>query len=183
MPVPSVRSRKTKFVQAFLPILAALSTLLFSGCATIIQGTHQEIPVASEPSNASVLVDGVRQGNTPTKLSLARKGNYVVTLALADHETESINITRSIGGAVAGNIAAGGLIGWGVDAGTGAQYNLHPGSINVRLRRRPEPAAPPRLAVDDMLRELAKLDSLKTDGEISAEEYTNLRAAILKRYQ
>ena len=84
-----------------------------TGCATVLKGTHQEIPVASEPSNASVLVDGVRQGNTPTKLNLARKGSYVVTLALADHETESITINRSMGGAVAGNIVAGGLIGWG----------------------------------------------------------------------
>ena len=35
--------------------------------------------------------------------------------------------------AVAGNIIAGGLVGWGVDAVTGAQYNLKPESINVTL--------------------------------------------------
>jgi hypothetical protein len=164
--------------------LALLFCAIFmSGCATIIKGTHQEIPVASEPSNASVLVDGVRQGTTPTKLNLARKGNYVVTLALAGHETESITINRSMGGAVAGNIVAGGLIGWGVDAGTGAQYNLNPNSINIRLRRVSESVGPPKSAIDEMLRELAKLDSLKTDGKIQENEYQNLRAGILKRYQ
>ena len=46
---------------------------------------------------------------------------------------ESIAVTKSMGGAVAGNIIAGGLIGWGVDAMTGAQYNLAPNTINVRL--------------------------------------------------
>ena len=166
-----------------LVLIAVTSTPFMSGCATIIKGTHQEIPVASEPSNASVLVDGLRQGNTPTKLNLARKGSYVVTLALEDHETESITINRSMGGAVAGNIVAGGLIGWGVDAGTGAQYNLNPESINVRLRPRSKPVAPPKISMDEILRELAKLDSLKDAGKISENEFSTLRAGILKRYQ
>ena len=166
-----------------LVLIAATSTTFMNGCATVLRGTHQEIPVASEPSNASVLVDGVRQGNTPTKLNLARKGSYVVTLALADHETESITINRSMGGAVAGNIVAGGLIGWGVDAGTGAQYNLNPDSINVRLRPSSKPVAPSIITIDEMLRELAKLDSLKDAGKISEDEFSTLRAGILKRYQ
>ena len=166
-----------------LVLIAVTSSPFMSGCATVLKGTHQEIPVASEPSNASVLVDGVRQGNTPTKLNLARKGNYVVTLALADHETESITINRSMGGAVAGNIVAGGLIGWGVDAGTGAQYNLNPNSINIRLRPRSIPDTPSKITIDEMLRELAKLNSLKDAGKISEDEFSTLRAGILKRYQ
>ena len=166
-----------------LVLIAVASTPFMSGCATVLKGTHQEIPVASEPSNAAVLVDGVRQGNTPIKLNLARKGNYVVTLALADHETESITINRSMGGAVAGNIVAGGLIGWGVDAGTGAQYNLNPNSINIRLRPRSIPGTPSKITMDEMLSELAKLNSLKDAGKISEDEFSTLRAGILKRYQ
>ena len=169
--------------QRTLVLIVVISTPFMTGCATVLKGTHQEIPVASEPSNASVLVDGVRQGNTPTKLNLARKGSYVVSLVLADHETESITIKRSMGGAVAGNIVAGGLIGWGVDAGTGAQYNLDPDSINVRLHPRSESAARPKITIDEMLRELAKLDSLKDAGKISENEFSTLRAGILKRYQ
>jgi hypothetical protein len=164
-------------------LATCIAAPFLSGCATIIKGSHQEIPVASDPSNASVLVDGVRQGYTPTKLNLARKGTYVVSLELEGHESESITVKPSIGGAVAGNIIAGGLIGWGVDAGTGAQYNLHPDSINIRLRTRAELVAPPKSAIDEMLRELAKLDSLKAEGKVSDEEYSSLRSGILKRYQ
>jgi hypothetical protein len=164
-------------------LATCIAAPFLSGCATIIKGSHQEIPVASDPLNASVLVDGVRQGYTPTKLNLARKGTYVVSLELEGHESESITVKPSIGGAVAGNIIAGGLIGWGVDAGTGAQYNLHPDSINIRLRTRAELVAPPKSAIDEMLRELAKLDSLKAEGKVSDEEYSSLRSGILKRYQ
>jgi hypothetical protein len=164
-------------------IAACMAVPLLSGCATIIKGSHQDIPVATDPSNASVFVDGVRQGYTPTKLNLARKASYVVTLELDGHESESITIKPSIGGAVAGNIIAGGLIGWGVDAGTGAQYNLHPDTINVRLRPRLPPASQPKSAIDEMLREIAKLDSLKSEGKVSEEEYATLRSGILKRYQ
>jgi hypothetical protein len=34
-----------------------------------------------------------------------------------------------------------------------------------------------------MLRELAKLNSLKDAGKISEDEFSTLRAGILKRYQ
>jgi PEGA domain len=171
------------FVRRATTIAACTAAALLTGCATIIKGTHQEIPVSTDPSNASVLVDGVRQGYTPTKLNLARKASYVVTLELEGHESESVTLKPSIGGAVAGNIIAGGLIGWGVDAGTGAQYNLHPDTISVRLRPRATPAAPPKSSIEDMLRELARLDSLKAEGKVSDEEYSTLRSGILKRYQ
>ncbi len=163
-------------------LLISLSVGL-SGCATILKGTHQEIPVATDPTNAAVLVDGVRQGSTPTKLNLARKSSHVITLELAGYESESVTLKPSIGGAVAGNIIAGGIIGWGVDAGTGAQYNLNPDSINIRLRSRVAAGAERKSEVDEMLHELAKLEKLKSEGKVSTEEYAQLRAGLLKRYQ
>jgi hypothetical protein len=40
-----------------------------------------------------------------------------------------INLDRAV--AISGNIMAGGLIGWGVDASSGAQYNLPPHSVQL----------------------------------------------------
>lgn len=106
---------------------------------------------------------------------------------MAGYETENVTLKPSMGGAVAGNIIAGGLIGWGVDASTGAQYNLHPDSVSARLRTKEVPLrVPPTPApseVSNLLAELQKLDAMKSEGKISAEEYTSLRAATLKKYQ
>ena len=123
-------------------------------------------------------------GSTPTTVNLARKVNHVVTIESEGYDVENITISNSMGGAVAGNIVAGGLIGWGVDAGTGAQYNLHPASINVRLRKKERFAEKPAAyQVNDLLSELGKLENSKKEGKISEEEYPKLREAILKRYQ
>ncbi len=107
-----------------------------------------------------------------------------MTIEADGYDVENIPITHSIGGAVAGNIVAGGLIGWGVDAGTGAQYNLHPESINLRLRKKEKAEEkPPAYRVGDLLTDLDKLETMKREGKVSAEEYPKLREAILKRYQ
>lgn len=170
-----------------LRILVLVSTTLVgvalsSGCATIVKGTTQTIPIASEPSGARVSVDGAPAGTTPTKVTLDRKRSHMVTLELEDHETENIPVTNSIGGAVAGNIIAGGLIGWGVDAATGAQYNLHPETINARLRPKSGPSTAASKA-NSLSDELTKLDELKTTGRISDDEHTKLRAAAIASYQ
>ena len=177
---------KSKLASRLCGLLIA-ALLLTSGCATIVKGTHQDVPVSSEPSGAAVLIDGVREGSTPTNLRLSRKQSHVISLELAGYETENITLKPSMGGAVAGNIIAGGLIGWGVDASTGAQYNLHPDAVSARLRqkdtRQPAPAIPPASAVNNLLVELEKLDAMKSEGKVNAEEYASLRAATLKKYQ
>jgi hypothetical protein len=174
---------KSFFVHELLLLLGTAPLLLLTGCATVLKGPDQEVPVASDPSRASVFVDGVRHGTTPMKLNLRRKNSYVVTLELQGYESESVTLNPSIGGAVAGNIIAGGLIGWGVDASTGSQYNLHPDSINVRLRPRTPVVVQPQSNVEEMLRELSKLEALRTDGRLSGDEYSKLRASLLKKYQ
>jgi len=170
-------------------LLMLVVSLIQSGCASIINGTHQDIPISSEPSSAIILVDGVREGSTPANLRLSRKKSHVVTLELEGYETENTTLVPSVGGAVAGNIIAGGLIGWGVDASTGAQYNLHPDRVSVRLRAKPQPAVvmaaqpTPPSGVVNLLAELDKLDVMKQEGKVTAEEYSQLRAAALKKYQ
>lgn len=187
----------SRYPSLVFALVAALLALGSSGCATIVKGTTQDIPIASEPSGARVAVDGKASGSTPTKVTMDRKRSHMVTLELEGYETENIAVTNSIGGAVAGNIVAGGLIGWGVDAMTGAQYNLHPDTVSARLRPKTdgaEPRAPvtaPPAAVTPapanrtatLAEELAKLDELKTQGRISDEEHGKLRASLLADYQ
>jgi hypothetical protein len=181
---PTLMNQKKPFLAHVVLLLVCAAPLAIqTGCATVLKGTHQDIPVASDPSRASILVDGVRQGTTPASLNLPRKKSHVVTLELEGYESESVTLKPSIGGAVAGNIIAGGIIGWGVDASTGAQYNLNPDSINIRLRPRTPAVAQQRSDVDEMLRELSKLESLRSDGKLSDDEYSKLRTNVLRKYQ
>ncbi|MBI5769360.1 MAG: PEGA domain-containing protein [Verrucomicrobia bacterium] len=168
---------------AFAALVGA--SMLASGCASIVKGTTQEIPIASEPAGARVSVDGNPAGTTPTKAVLSRKQNHMVTLEKEGYETENVAVTKSIGGAVAGNIIAGGLVGWGVDAMTGAQYNLHPETVNIRLR--PVVAAAggskSNQQTKEFIEELNKLDDLLVQKKVSPEEYSKMRAALVDKYQ
>jgi hypothetical protein len=160
-----------------------------TGCATIVKGTTQEIPVSSEPTGARVSVDGSAAGTTPTTVTLSRKANHMVTIEKEGYQSESVAITKSMSAAVAGNIIAGGLVGWGVDAVSGAQYNLNPTTVNVRL----QPVAEARSggngngnggnATRSFVEELNKLDGLLEQGKVSPEEHRRLRTALIEKYQ
>lgn len=114
-------------------------------CATIVNGTTQKIPVSSEPAGAYVFVDGIPAGCTPTQIQVKRKYTHLVTLSKEGFDDATVRLEPVLSAAVAGNIIAGGFIGWGVDAVNGAQYRLVPGAVNVRLNPSvcPVPFQPP----------------------------------------
>jgi hypothetical protein len=87
----------------------------------------------SSPEGASVQV-GEFRGTTPTTVELSRKRSHLVQLSKPGYLAETVKLERVVSGAVAGNIIAGGLIGWGVDAASGGQYRLVPDSVHVTLR-------------------------------------------------
>lgn len=81
-----------------------------------------------------------------------------------------------------GNIAAGGLIGWGVDAATGAQYKLVPETVNVELQPAKAGSSETKtqaiqMSTEDKLKELEKL---MKDGQITKEEYEATKQTLLK---
>ena len=75
----------------------------------------------------------------------------------------------------------------GVDAVSGAQYNLNPTTVNVRL----QPVAAARSgdngnggnATRSFVEELNKLDGLLEQGKVSPEEHRRLRTALIEKYQ
>jgi PEGA domain len=164
-------------------LLVAPLFILTQGCASIIKGTTQPIPIASDPSGADILLDGKAMGQTPKTLALKRKGTYVITIQKPGFEQQSVPIVRNIGGAVWGNAIAGGLIGWGVDAASGAQYNLSPESVSVKLL--PVNTTVTGMTTDNsnnLVSELKTLDQMYDARQISGEEYVNTRVALLKKY-
>jgi hypothetical protein len=75
------------------------------------------------------------------------------------------------------------LIGWGVDATSGAQYNLSPETIFVTLR--PAGQSSRRGKTDlasEGIRELKSLDQALEAGTLSEEEYGKARRRVIEEY-
>lgn len=156
--------------------------VLSSGCASIINGTTQEVSVSSNPSGAKVKADGSDSGETPTKLKLKRKTDHVLVFTKDGYEEEQRTLTHVISGAVCGNIIAGGLIGWGVDAATGAQYKLIPGTVHVDLKPAEKGSTAAKAPVTQISVEdrMENLKELLDQNKITKEEYEATRLTILK---
>ena len=162
---------------------AAVVLVVSSGCATIVKGTTAKIPVASDPTAADVIADGNLVGQTPTTVVLKKTSSHLVTIQKVGYEPKTVPVVQTVGGAVWGNILAGGLIGWGVDASDGAQYNLIPTTIAVKL----DPVSSMRssASAEDsaaFVNKLSALDQLHARKEISDEDYVKGRVELFKRY-
>lgn len=165
---------------------AALLVVFASGCASIIKGTTQKIPIASDPEGADVLVDGSLVGQTPLNVEMKRKHDHLVTIQKTKYRPKSVAVVKDVGGAVWGNVIAGGLIGWGVDAATGAQYNLTPKTIAITLERMGSSDESGDSAGSDdasqFVSKLKSLDEMKENKQISDEEYGRARIELFRKY-
>jgi hypothetical protein len=157
--------------------------VLSGGCATIVNGTTAKIPVASDPTGADILVDGNFVGQTPATVVLKKTTDHLLTIQKVGYQPKSVPVVRTVGGAVWGNILAGGLIGCGVDASNGAQYNLIPTTISVKL----DPVASVVLSAgaEDsaaFVNKLSALDQLHNRKQLSDEDYVKARVELFKHY-
>ena len=159
-------------------VFSLYSISLFSGCATVVHGTTQAVDISSTPTGADVYDGGVLKCQTPCTTKLKRKKDHIIVLKKNNYQDATTTIMHTLSGAVAGNIIAGGLIGWGVDAIDGAQYKLVPETVNLTLTEisensdSAEQAKPTVLSYDQRLKNLQDIFS---EGGLSQEEYNNLR--------
>jgi hypothetical protein len=113
-------------VGGLLPALVA--------CATIMQGSSQELSVSSTPTGARVLVDGTEAGKTPYVARLKRKDKHVVRIEMDGYRPFELPLARATSGWVWGNIVFGGLPGLAIDAITGGMYKLKPEQVQATLQ-------------------------------------------------
>jgi hypothetical protein len=113
---------------------AVIAVVLFvSGCATIIHGSKQTVGISSNPTKATVTIDGQLIGETPVSTILTRGDNHIVSIELPGYMPYETNLIRKVDGWIAGNIIFGGLIGLAVDAISGGMYKLTPEQIHSEL--------------------------------------------------
>jgi len=123
-------SIKTYLAKATTALVLVAS---FTGCASIVSGTRQEVRVNSSPSGGNIKVDGALAGTTPAVLELSSKESHKLTIELQGYKPYDIILVQKTNGWIFGNIFFGGLIGIAVDISDGAAYALSPNKIDAQL--------------------------------------------------
>lgn len=113
-----------------LPILL----LFVSGCATIIHGRSQDVMFVSQPQGATIKIDGAVKGVTPTKITLKRNQDYVVTIEKDGFEPVERTLKSGLSGWTFGNILLGGIVGGVIDLAAGGAWKLSEDKIEVGLK-------------------------------------------------
>lgn len=109
------------------PVILALA-----GCATMFSGTSQKITVATTPAGAACTLtrDGVAVGSiaaTPGTLEVGKGSGYLkITCTKAGYLDAVVTAVSHYNTSTLWNHAGFGIIGLGVDAGSGAMYHYVP---------------------------------------------------------
>lgn len=118
--------------------------MLGIGCATIVNGNKQEIPISTKPPGATVIVDLVPQGKTPIVVNLKRKQSHIVRIEREGYKPYETVLDRDASDWLWGNIIlCCGLIGIGFDSMTGGFYALDPEEIYLVLEQTNDPTSVP----------------------------------------
>ncbi|MBI3292584.1 MAG: PEGA domain-containing protein [Elusimicrobia bacterium] len=112
-----------------------------AACATIMHGTRQDVSISSNPTGATVTIDGQSKGKAPLVADLKRKNNHLIKIELPGYAPFEMWTTTKVSGWVWGNIVFGGLIGLAVDAISGGLYKVTPEQIAATLNKQEKQAA------------------------------------------
>ena len=118
--------------------LFTLCVLFLTGCASVTKGTSQSLSVRTTPTNHAECrltnAKGSWYVKTPGSVSVHRAyGDLDVECMKKGYADASKKVQSKATAHVAGNIVAGGVIGVGVDAMTGAIYD-YPNEIVVTMK-------------------------------------------------
>ena len=124
-------------MRSILAASAAVVIILLSGCASIVSGTIQPISVDTpgcDGASCQLTNDkGTWFVKSPASVSVSRAyGNLTVVCSKEGFGSATTTVASTTKGMAFGNILLGGVIGAGVDMGTGAAYD-YPVTISVPL--------------------------------------------------
>jgi len=103
-----------------------------TSCATIFTGTSDKIYFETKPKKAKVMVNGLEKCKTPCTTTIKRSLNpETVTLQLEGYETRSVQLEQSMNAVSFLNLFN--ILGWGIDAATGAMKKYDPKSYVLEL--------------------------------------------------
>lgn len=125
-------------MKKFAALSIFLLLLFITGCATIFNGTSEEVSIQSNPEKAKIVVKNhlgveIFNGKTPAVVKLPSKREYIISISLEGYNEATVPVTQSFNGLFLGNIFCGGIIGMIIDYANGAMWDLEPEAINISL--------------------------------------------------
>lgn len=112
----------------------SIALFLMTGCATIFTGTKDRIAFNSTPSGATIYKDGVEICTTPCNYNIKRSLNDTeVEFKLDGYETRLITLDKELN--LVSIINLGNLLGWGIDALSGAVMKYDRKSYDLKLTK------------------------------------------------
>jgi len=113
-------------------ISMTLIALTLSSCATIFTGTKDTISFNTKPEGATIYLDGLELCKTPCHVPVRRSINDTdIEVKLDGYNTRLITLNKELN--LISIINLGNLVGWGIDALTGALMKYDRKSYNLEL--------------------------------------------------
>jgi hypothetical protein len=117
----------------YLAVALTVAAVLLAGCATVLNGTSQDVAFNSDPAGAIVELHSGQNCVTPCSFSMKRGDDAEIRINKPGFQPVSIYVQSRLAGSTFGNIIAGGVIGAVVDGSNGASNRLYPNPVYVRL--------------------------------------------------
>lgn len=133
--LPMTRSRQSAISINIVGGVAG--AILLAGCASIVEGTDQQISIQSRPSKAAcnLMRDGSQLAYvdaTPETVKVDKSQHDITVTCFKDGWDDGVGIlTADFESMSFGNILIGGVIGAAVDAGSGAMHHYPPSIVVV----------------------------------------------------
>ena len=132
-------------------IFVAMTTasLLMTSCATVFTGTKDRITFNSTPTGATIYKDGVEQCKTPCTIRVKRSiGDTDIEYKLDGYETRLITLDKEFN--IVSVINLGNLLGWGIDALSGAvmKYDKKTYDITLSKNNKTSKIEPSKINID-----------------------------------
>jgi len=127
--------------------LSLVALALLSACATLVEGTQDNVSLTSQPAGAACTVDrdGERVSalSTPGNFSISKSRRELTVSCTKDgYGPATAQVESSFTGTTLGNILLGGGVGLIVDAASGAN-SRYPRNVHMEMTELPRPAVAP----------------------------------------
>jgi len=149
-----------KIIAGLLSVVILITIL---SCASIINGTKQNIRINSDPTGAQVSINGIKY-TTPAVVKLKRGSNHSLTFTKEGYKPVTMKIDKEFNSWVLGNLIFGGIIGIIVDFADGAAYKLSPKQVNAKLNKKQLDEFGINLKIDGQEYKLLIIDSAQLNN-------------------
>jgi hypothetical protein len=114
--------------------LMASAMMGFTGCGTIMNGTHSNVTISSVP-RANLTIDGKKYGKTPVTVDLSHKKDHQVILVADGYRPYQTTIESHFSKWYLGDFLFFAPVGLIIDPLSGGMDYLEPKNINAGLAK------------------------------------------------